>query len=69
MGQTAALAAAPEAVAAYLVSRASDGASMSTVRMAQAVIGAAHEVSGHESPCKSRAVRMAVKGLSGPKAY
>ena len=58
------LPAEPEHVAMFLAQRAEDGASMSTLRMATAAIGAAHDLAGEPNPCADRIVRTALAGLS-----
>ena len=52
----------PLTVARYLATRAGDGASIATLRMATSAITKAHEWAGHESPCKDRGVRASLKG-------
>ena len=61
--RTAAMPAEPAMLAAYLAGRARGGATMATVRMAQAAISAAHRLAGHDTPM-TEAVRETVRGLS-----
>ena len=56
------LPAEPLTVARYLAVRAGDGASIATMRLANSAIAKAHELAGHESPCRDRGVREALKG-------
>ena len=57
-----ALPAEPLTVARYLAARAGTGASIATLRLATSAITKAHEWAGHDSPCKDRGVRAALKG-------
>lgn len=57
-----ALPAAPETVAAYVLSLAGRGVSCSTVSLALAAISAAHRAAGLESPTTALIVSKAVKG-------
>ncbi|MXX90224.1 MAG: tyrosine-type recombinase/integrase [Boseongicola sp. SB0665_bin_10] len=59
----AAIPAQPDAVALFLASRAESGLSVSSLRLAVAAIAAAHDTAGHENPCVSRVVRIAMQGL------
>ena len=56
------LPAKPLTVARYLAVRAGDGASIATLRLASSAIAKAHEWAGHDSPCRDRGVREALKG-------
>ena len=56
--------AAPAAVAAYLMYRAEQGASVATVRMARAAISAAHRQGAADDPCRHPGVAQVLKGLS-----
>ena len=56
------LPAEPLTVARYLAVRAGDGASIATMRLATSAIAKAHELAGHESPCRDRGVRESLKG-------
>ena len=56
------LPAEPLTVARYLAVRAGSGASIATMRLANSAIAKAHELAGHESPCRDRGVREALKG-------
>ena len=49
-------------VARYLAVRAGDGATIATLRLATSAIAKAHELAGHDSPCKDRGVRESLKG-------
>ena len=57
------LPASPEAVAAYLASRAAT-AGMATLRMATAAIAAAHGLAGESSPCGDWIVKTAMQGFA-----
>ncbi|MCY4593146.1 MAG: tyrosine-type recombinase/integrase [Alphaproteobacteria bacterium] len=61
---TDAMPARPDALAAFLASRAEGGASMATLRMATAAIGKAHELAGEANPCADRIVKTAMQGLA-----
>ena len=52
------------AVADYLLDRAEAGASIATVRMARAAIGALHRDAGHPDPTDNDGVRRVLAGLS-----
>ena len=52
----------PLTVARYLAARANSGASIATLRLATSAIAKAHELAGHESPCRDPGVREAPKG-------
>ena len=52
----------PLTVARYLAVRAGSGASIATMRLASSAIAKAHELAGHESPCRDRGVRESLKG-------
>ena len=52
----------PLTVARYLAVRAGAGATIATLRLAASAIAKAHELAGHDSPCKERGVREALKG-------
>ena len=56
------LPAQPLTVARYLAVRAGDGAAVATLRLATSAIAKAHEWAGHESLCRDRGVREALKG-------
>ena len=56
------LPAQPLTVARYLAVRAGDGASIATLRLATSAIAKVHEWAGHDSPCRDRGVREALKG-------
>ena len=56
------LPAGPLTVARYLSTRAGTGASIATLRLATSAITKAHELAGHDSPCKDRGVRESLKG-------
>ena len=56
------LPAEPLTVARYLAARAGDGASIATLRLATSAIAKAHQWAGHDSPCRDRGVREALKG-------
>ena len=58
----ASLPAEPLTVARYLAARAGAGASIATLRLVTSAITKAHEWAGHDSPCKDRGVRAALKG-------
>ena len=49
-------------VARYLAVRAGDGATIATLRLVTSAIAKAHELAGHDSPCKDRGVRESLKG-------
>ena len=57
-----ALPAEPLTVARYLAVRAGDGASIVTLRLASSAIAKAHQLAGHESPCRDPGVRASLKG-------
>ena len=57
-----ALPAEPLTVARYLAARAGSGASIATLRLATSAIAKVHEWTGHDSPCRDRGVREALKG-------
>ena len=57
-----ALPADPLTVARYLAVRANAGASVATLRLVASAIAKAHQLAGHESPCKDRGVRASLKG-------
>ena len=57
-----ALPADPLTVARYLAVRAGDGASIATLRLAASAIAKAHQLAGHESPCRDQGVRASLKG-------
>ena len=52
----------PLTVARYLAVRAGSGASIATLRLATSAIAKVHEWAGHDSPCRDRGVREALKG-------
>ena len=52
----------PLTVARYLAVRAGDGASIATLRLAASAIAKAHQLAGHESPCRDPGVRASLKG-------
>ena len=56
------LPAEPLTVARYLPARASDGASIATLRLASSAIAKAHEWAKLESPCRDPGVRASLKG-------
>ena len=56
------LPAEPLTVARYLAVRAGSAASIATMRLASSAIAKAHELAGHESPCRDRGVRESLKG-------
>ena len=56
------LPAEPLTVARYLAVRAGDGASIATLRLAASAIAKAHQLAGHESPCRDPGVRASLKG-------
>ena len=56
------LPAEPLTVARYLAVRAGSGASIATLRLATSAIAKVHEWADHESPCRDRGVREALKG-------
>ena len=56
------LPAEPLTVARYLAARASDGASIATMRLASSAIAKAHEWAKLESPCRDPGVRASLKG-------
>ena len=56
------LPAEPLTVARYLAVRASDGASIATMRLASSAIAKAHEWAKQESPCRDPGVRASLKG-------
>ena len=56
------LPAEPLTVARYLAVRAGDGASIATLRLATSAIAKVHEWADHDSPCRDRGVREALKG-------
>ena len=56
------LPAEPLTVALYLAARASDGASIATMRLASNAIAKAHEWAKQESPCRDPGVRASLKG-------
>ena len=56
------LPAEPLTVARYLAARASDGASIATMRPASSAIAKAHEWAKLESPCRDPGVRASLKG-------
>ena len=56
------LPAQPLTVARYLAVRAGDGAAVATLRLATSAIAKVHEWAGHDSPCRDRGVREALKG-------
>ena len=56
------LPAEPLTVARYLAVRDGPGATIATLRLATSAIAKAHEFAGHESPCRDRGVREALKG-------
>ena len=49
-------------VARYLAVCAGDGATIATLRLVTSAIAKAHELAGHDSPCKDRGVRESLKG-------
>ena len=49
-------------MARYLAVRAGAGATIATLRLATSAIAKAPELAGHDSPCKERGVREALKG-------
>ena len=51
-----ALPADPLTVARYLAVRANAGASVATLRLAASAIAKAHQLAGHESPCRDQGV-------------
>ena len=55
------LPAEPLTVARYLATRAGDGASIATMRLATSAITKTQEWAGHESSCKDRGVRASLK--------
>ena len=57
-----ALPAEPLTVARYLAVRAGDGVSIATLRLATSAIAKVHEWADHDSPCRDRGVREALKG-------
>ena len=60
----AAIPAAAEHVAAYLVARGETGAAPATLRAAASAIAAAHRAAGTESPTEQLLVRSTLRGLS-----
>ena len=52
----------PLTVARYLAIRAGDGVSIATLRLVTSAITKAHQWAGHDSPCRDRGVREALKG-------
>ena len=56
------LPAEPLTVARYLAARASDGASIATMRLGSSAIAKAHEWAKQESPCRDPGVRASLKG-------
>ena len=52
----------PLTVARYLAVRAGAGASIATLRLATSAIARVHEWADHDSPCRDRSVREALKG-------
>ena len=56
------LPAEPLTVARYLAVRAGSGATIATLRLATSAIAKAHELAGHESPCRDRGERASLKG-------
>ena len=56
------LPAEPLTVARYLAVRAGSGTTIATLRMATSAIAKVHQWVGHESPCRDRGVREALKG-------
>ena len=56
------LPAEPLTVARYLAARAGSGASVATLRLVTSAIAKAHQWAGHDSPCRDRGVREALKG-------
>ena len=56
------LPAEPLTVARYLAARASDGASIATMRLASSAIAKAHQWVKQESPCRDPGVRASLKG-------
>ena len=57
-----ALPADPLTVARYLAVRANAGASVATLRLVASAIAKAHQLAGHESPCRDQGVRASLKG-------
>ena len=57
-----ALPADPLTVARYLAVRAGSGANVATLRLATSAIAKAHQLAGHESPCRDQGVRASLKG-------
>ena len=62
------LPASPIAVADYLLDRAEAGASVSTLRLVQASIAAAHKDAGHSDPTDNQGVKRVMAGLARAKA-
>lgn len=61
---TPAMPAEPLAVRAYLIERAEDGRSVSTLRSGLSAISAVHRAEGLESPCDSQTVKLAMAALA-----
>ena len=61
-GGLRALPAEPLTVARYLAVRAGAGTNVATLRLAASAIAKAHQLASHDSPCRDRGVREALKG-------
>ena len=61
---TPALPATPEALATYLAARATDGASLASLRLITAAVGQAHKLAGEPNPAAHALVQRAMAGFA-----